>query len=483
MKIFKKTNSFVLMLLVAMIATSCSDKEVFDSTAIYNQKKSEFTSNFIKKYGEIDPNQTWDFSTGSHVYSMSLPKATRGATRAVTADPADYLTIQDWYELPKSTLEWMKATLKEQQKKTEDLGFPFHMDIPNNVFYIVPIYEGQADFVWTLHIVVDDYDGNGESLDIRVWKKGENIQQQTAANPEWANIEGGSKEKYNHTMNATALRAKPIAVDLTQFKGKKMYLYLENTKNGIPRNPASSLAKTMLTLNVPDGIMPALNVPNESEYEKKIIACEDQVLPTSDHDYNDVVFMIYGKPIPKINLIEEPIYDSFSMRYMIEDLGTTDDFDFNDVVVDVFDVTSKTAVYEEVNGNKLFKEWKNEEHSQNAIVRSLGGTLDITLQIGTTTWTKSESKYPVSQMVNTSAGNIDYNAVLAEFPIINSDWEVKKHNISAVVGDKKSGNVLTITFPKKGEAPMILGFDVNEFWNWMPERQSIPSSWFTEVDD
>lgn len=136
-----------------------------------------------------------------------------------------------------------------------------------------------------------------------------------------------------------------------------------------------------------------------------------------------------------------------------------------------------------VNGNKLFKEWKDVTHEQNAIVRSLGGTLDITLQIGTTTWTKSESKYPMSQMVNTSAGNIDYNAVLAEFPIINSDWEVKKHNISAVVGDKKSGNVLTITFPKKGEAPMILGFDVNEFWNWMPERQSIPSSWFTEVDD
>ena len=219
MKIIKKTNSFVLMLLVAMIATSCSDKDVFDSTAIYNQKKSEFTSNFIKKYGEIDPNQSWDFSTGSHVYSLSLPKATRGATRAVTADPADYLTIQDWYEVDLNTVTWMKNTLTEQ-KPHRDLGNPFYMEVPGNVFNIVPIYEGSADFVWTLHIVVDDYDGNGESLDIRVWKKGENIQQQTAANPEWTNIEGGTKEKYNHTMDATAVRAKPIEVDLRSLKGK-----------------------------------------------------------------------------------------------------------------------------------------------------------------------------------------------------------------------------------------------------------------------
>lgn len=480
MKIIKKTNCFVLMLLVAMIATSCSDKEVYDSNAIYNQKKSEFTSNFIKKYGEIDPNQSWDFSTGSHVYSLSLPKATRGATRAVTADPADYLTIQDWYEVDTSTVNWMKNTLTEQ-KPHRDLGNPFYMEVPGNVFNIVPIYEGSADFVWTLHIVVDDYDGNGESLDIRVWKKGENIQQQTAANPEWTNIEGGTKEKYNHTMNATAVRAKPIEVDLRSLKGKKMYLYLENTKNGEPRNPASSLAYKMLALEIPAEKMPN-NI--DENYKKMIIACEDQAIDSkSDHDYNDVVFMVYGKPdIPDVKVIEEPIYDSFSKRYMIEDLGTTDDFDFNDVVVDVFDVTRKTAVYVVVDGIRQFKEWKDEEHSQEAIVRSLGGTLDITLKIGSTTWTKSGSEYPVSQMVNTS-GAINYNAELAKFPIVNNDWDFKTNNVSATVGDKASGNVLTITFPKVGEAPMILGFDVNEYRNWMNERQSIPSSWFTEVDD
>ena len=282
-------------------------------------------------------------------------------------------------------------------------------------------------------------------------------------------------------MDATAVRAKPIEVDLRSLKGKKIYLYLENTKNGEPRNPASSLAYKMLALDIPAESMPTII---DESYKKMIIACEDQAIDSkSDHDYNDVVFMVYGKPdIPDVNRIEKPIYDSFSKRYMIEDLGTTDDFDFNDVVVDVFDITSKTAVYEVVDGIEQFKEWTDETHSQEAIVRSLGGTLDITLKIGSTTWTKSGSEYPVSQMVNTS-GAINYNAELAKFPIVNKDWDFKTNNVSATVGDKASGNVLTITFPKVGEAPMIIGFDVNEYRNWMNERQSIPSSWFTEVDD
>ncbi len=468
------------MLLVAMIATSCSDKEVFDSNAIYNQKKSEFTSNFIKKYGEIDPNQSWDFSTGSHVYSLSLPKATRGATRAVTADPNQYLERQDWYEVYPNTLDWMKKKMIERKVNKEN-GFPFYMEVPGNVFNIVPIYEGYADFLWTLHIVVDDYDNNGESLDLSVWTKHQDIQQKTKSNPEWADITGDK----GNTQDATAVRAKPIEINLTQYKGKKMYLYLENKKrkDGViqPRNPASSLAYKMLALNIPADSIPK-NL--DENYKKIIIGCEDQAIDSkSDHDYNDVIFMVYGKPdIPDVKMIEEPIYDSFSKRYMIEDLGTTDDFDFNDVVVDVFDITSKTAVYEVVDGIKQFKEWKDETHSQEAIVRSLGGTLDITLKIGSTTWTKSGSEYPVSQMVNTS-GAINYKAELAKFDIDNKDWDFQTNNVAATVGDKASGNVLTITFPKKGEAPMIIGFDVNEYRNWMNERQSIPSSWFTEVDD
>lgn len=68
-----------------------------------------------------------------------------------------------------------------------------------------------------------------------------------------------------------------------------------------------------------------------------IVACEDTNV-SSDNDMNDVVFMVYGKPyVPGVETIEEgtPITKKTTVRYMIEDLGATDDFDFNDIVIDV----------------------------------------------------------------------------------------------------------------------------------------------------
>ena len=481
MKKLKNLFDFGLLLMAAVVAVSCGDKEAFDGSYANQKKLSDYSANFIKKYGDVS-GKTWDFSSDSHVYSLSMPNpaTARAATRAFMADPADYLSINDWYEVDLNTVSWMTSKLTNGRNH-RDLGSPFYMIVPQNEFFVVPVFEGQADFVWTLHIVVDDYDNNGESLDLRVWQKGENIQQKTKANPEWADIKGGSKEKYNNTESATALRAKPIEINLSEFKGKKMYLYLENTKNGEPRNPVSSLGYKMLALDIPAESMPS-NI--DESYKKMMIACEDQANDvTSDHDYNDVVFLLYGKPdIPDVKTIEEPIYDMFSKRYMIEDLGTTDDFDFNDIVVDVYDITTKTAVYDVEGGNKVFKNWKDVTHSQKAIVRCLGGTIDIELKIGNTTWTKSGSNYPVEKMVNSGVdGPIDYSAVLAEFPV--DGWDFKTNNVSATVGSKASGQVQTIKFPKKGEVPLIIAFDVNEYRNWMKERLSIPSDWFFVVED
>ena len=476
MKVNVKIYSLLLMLLVAMVGTSCSDKELYDAEAINKQKAQEFANNFVKKYGEIASDQSWDFSSGTHVYSLSAPQANarKVVTRATTADPDDYLTIGDWYEVDLNTVSWMRSTLTEGIDHRK-LGNPFYMEVPGNVFNIVPIFEGQAGFVWTLHFVIEDYNDNGESLDIKVWTKHQNIQQKTSVNGRWANVT-------SNTLNAAAVQAKPITLDLRQYKGKQMHIYLENTYNNKAVASASSLDHKMLALNIPEAYMPK----GLDEYKKVIIACEDNAdgkYFTIDNDYNDVVFMVYGNPdIPEVKEVEELISDSFSKRYMIEDLGSTDDFDFNDVVVDVYDMTSKKAIYDvDADGNKTFNRWEDEQHSQEAIIRSLGGTLDITVQIGSTTWTKSENGFDASQMVNSGAnGAINYKAVLAKFPITNTDWNATANNVSATVGNKTSGEVLHITFPKAGEAPMIIGFDVDETHNWMEERVSIPSTWFTE---
>jgi hypothetical protein len=176
-------------------------------------------------------------------------------------------------------------------------------------------------------------------------------------------------------------------------------------------------------------------------------------------------------------IVSENYYEvetNTTKRYMIEDLGSTNDFDFNDVVVDVIENIKIGRKLTMENGIVV----KDEETgdvaaAQKAIVRALGGTLDLTLKIGNTEWKKS-SELDASKMYNTKQGDIDYNAVLVEFPVYG--WSPTNNNVSIVVNQNKSNEVFTITFPKKGSAPMIIA--VEPELKWMSEQVSVPKSWF-----
>ena len=61
----KKITNLVASVSALLLITSCSHEADFDSTAYVQQKKNEYAQNFVKKYGEIDPNQTWDFTSGA----------------------------------------------------------------------------------------------------------------------------------------------------------------------------------------------------------------------------------------------------------------------------------------------------------------------------------------------------------------------------------------------------------------------------------
>ena len=99
MKKLKNLFDFGLLLMAAVVAVSCGDKEAFDGSYANQKKLSDYSANFIKKYGDVS-GKTWDFSSDSHVYSLSMPNpaTARAATRAFMADPASYLSINDWYE-------------------------------------------------------------------------------------------------------------------------------------------------------------------------------------------------------------------------------------------------------------------------------------------------------------------------------------------------------------------------------------------------
>ena len=158
---------------------------------------------------------------------------------------------------------------------------------------------------------------------------------------------------------------------------------------------------------------------------------------------------------------------------MVEDLGSTDDFDFNDIVVDVeiYDVKKITKRNGVISGTEVVK-----ADQQRAVVRALGGTIDFELYIGDTNtpWIKSvDSEYSVGTMVNTT--NINFKQELAKFDV--TGWDPELNNIRVVVNGNPSQGTQprSIDFPKAGEVPMIIAYDTNV--NWQAERVSLPKSW------
>lgn len=475
-----KTNVKTMMMVIAastMVACT-KNADLFDSSAIEQNAKATYAENFTKKYPNVDLNQSWDFSTKQSDYRLGSGNKAR--TRAGEGS----IVNGSWYEVDNNTLSWMHEQLVEG-KDNRKLGNPFYMTVPGNDFTIIPIYQGQAGAMWNLHVVVD-------GVDYLVWEKSNSeiqkgdIQIKDGDSNEWHNLHGGGQswETWNSLYNTdgsdkwladrsqnlvTAVRSIPYTFHDFPV-GAEMYFYLDVTVSGSGvwddkyhemNNVGaheSSLKGQMLALqNVP---RPA-NIAEDNEV--MIIGCEDADLKDSDWDCNDIVFLVYGKTVPKPIKIEEgkEIDEVKTVRYMIEDLGATDDFDFNDIVVDVTEIRTISPTYT----NGVVTKWNEKGKRQEAVIRHLGGRLPFILKIG-------NKEY--------AAGGQDTFQTSPDLKLDDvTGWTglTGDHNISIQVQQKDNNGVYNnVKFPKAGEAPMIIAVDPSQ--GWMTERQSVPADWF-----
>ena len=464
-----RTGKLILIGCFALLGVafiSCSKTDVFDSNAEYEQQKSTYTSNFVKKYGDIDPNQSWDFCTMATSYSLE------SSNRALTRDGSVNANATEGEMLiEKATIEWMSQNMKAGTNNVKK-GKPFFLQVPYNSFTIVPIFQGTASFYWQLWMHVD-----GIQDDKLIWSKGDIKYITSQGSTDWKTPgtgQAGMNDAYQIKAPTYTFANLPVEAN--------MYFYLlvwdnydkfkSNSKN--PKK-LSSLGKMMLALidcprpvNVPEGNMVS------------IIGCEDN--ENGDYDYEDLVFMMYGNPAPPIQHVDEVI-EGNTKRYMMEDLGATDDFDFNDIVVDVTTNRVKKQYFYDIkaDGSWDLKEVKTIANlPDEAIVRAAGGTLDFTLTIGNTSWTKSEKFPNYQEMLNTGRnGSISFGKELDKFDV--EGYNASANNISVKVAGRDKGvnegvGEKTIGFPKKGEAPMIIAVDATT--NWMTERTGAPDEWF-----
>lgn len=432
----KRTMWLVAMACLASLPLTfigcMSDEDLYDPAKAEARLKAEYAKKFVEKYGEITSDYSWDATSMKPKYA-----STRGEEQW-------YKVSDDWYEVGTDTRNWIRDNLHESTYN-KDKGNPFVMTVPNNKFTLVPISQGQADLRWSFYVQIKD-------LEIRLWGKGENIQIKDK-NGNWKALDVDG-----NTYNKGGVRARKYTFDFTdtEYVGEVMdfYLLIEN-------DAAPQCAKKGTKQYSHNGMMLALdcdrpaNIPNDNKV--KIIGCEDANLD-SDWDLNEVVFLMYGDPnVPDvIEIIEGEYTRSVTKRYMIEDLGSTDDFDFNDVVVDV---TEKSIIkYTEENG--AIKETTEKSKEQTATIRHLGGLLPFTLTIGNTSLPEMEGMMGVNPN--------------KEFEI--KGWIPEQNNISVTVKGTQNGEVHNVSFPEDGEIPMIIAVDPTV--NWMEERVAITKEWF-----
>lgn len=461
-----KIKVMTLAMSVAMLGiTSCSKTDVYDE----NQQKAnkaaeeqvkqekvvdEYEKNFVDTYGEIDPDQSWDFSTGDEYFS--LPSSARAATRGDLEDR--YLTkSQIYYEIEDATLSKMNEVFKEG-RNNYSTGKKFAMTVPENDFTIMPIFMGQSggDFKLYMHV-----DGIGE---IEVWSKWDGIQVKGTNSSgqnvtTWTDLKSFDSKK--NCLNATAIQSKYITFHGLP-AGATMYFYLKITSAANGYNTAGqslgSINDYMREYQFGANDVTPSKLPGVDNPEVKIIGCEDAVT-NSDKDYNDVVFMLYGDPYVPESFEVEDLEKTVKKRYFIEDLGASDDTDFNDIVVDVV----STYTYKKTTSETGIVTFSDETiKSRKAEIRALGGTLDFELNIGGTTWKKSADFDP-SVMYNTQEP--DYTKVLHTIDLPN-EYDPASNNISVTVYQKDSNMPsATVNFPADGTVPMIIAANAYEEWS------------------
>lgn len=441
MRTFLKTFSMMAVAAVAGVSvTSCtSDKDLYNPEVVKENVKAEYAANFVKAFGEVSETKNWDMSN----YKAQI--VTRGATEISTERVAglDFgvrKSIFGKFSVTKNTdlyNEITKSIFKENVPKT---GQPAVLLAPDNDFTIYPIGT-QTGAKYKMYVQVGDNDP------------------ELIFNKDWNDHDiyyVNDMKKALPGLHVSAPVGTPIEIWIDRTDGTRPNIY--GTSNG--------MAITVESQVRPDGVDPNATV--------KYVGIEDWT--QGDMDYNDLVIAIVGNPdAPEPIIIQDDYYTKEiarpAKRYMIEDLGTTDDFDFNDVVVDVMDVISQKYHVTIVNGKKDSEEPVGDQiHSQKAFIRALGGTMDFILKIGNTTWKKSDNAN-AAEMINTETP--EYGKTLFEFDV--TGWEPELNNVSLKVVDEL-GN--TIEFPKQGAIPMM--FATSTRTDWMTERQKIPAAWVVE---
>ena len=449
-----------------MSLAACSNNDLYDEGVIAANKTAEqqksYENNFVKTYGAIAPNQSWDFSTNQQRLG------TRAGETEIVTKTVEGLNFDVKYKVKFDRFTWSSYLDERSINNNQDLiknvsnklkDGDKHTDVqkavlvaPSNSFTIYPI---SVQGMWTHDLYVKV----GDNAPVKVYSK-----TWTDFSHPYVNgdpLTYSNANYYNQTYKVeTSVSMPGLYVEAPI--GTPIEIYLANVKEGRTSQPTVGTSTGHAIYVDGNGAVPE-GIEVRDDAVIKYVGIEDNTTGSSDLDYNDVVLAIVGNPdVPKEIIIENKTYDvptSLTKRYMIEDLGTTDDFDFNDVVVDVTRNTVAHHTVEIVDGVKTSDVVTSTDVTEKAVIKHLGGILPFVLKIGDKTLPQLGGEDTFEKDVN-----LEYDI---------TGWEPADNNISITV------NNTTLSFPKAGAVPMIIACDDSEAWS--AERVAFDWKKFLEV--
>ena len=458
MKVILKS---VVASLAVMSFAACSNNDLYDEGVVAANKTAEqqksYENNFVKTYGAIAPNQSWDFSTNQQRLG------TRAGETAIVTKTVEGLNFDVKYKVNRNLSLYNRSINKNQDllnnvsNKLKDGDK--HTDVqkavlvaPSNSFTIYPI---SVQGMWTHDLYVKV----GNNAPVKVYSKTWTDFSHPYVNGDPLTLSSVNYNKQTYTVETSVSMP---GLNVKAPIGTPIEIYLANVKEGQTKKSTVGTSTGHAIYVDGNGAVPA-GIEVRDDAVIKYVGIEDNTTGSSDLDYNDVVLAIVGNPdVPKEIIIENKTYDvptSLTKRYMIEDLGTTDDFDFNDVVVDVTRNTVAHHTVEIVDGVKTSDVVTSTDVTEKAVIKHLGGILPFVLKIGDTT---------LPQLGGEETFETDVNL---EYDI--TGWEPANNNISITV------NNTTLSFPKPGAVPMIIACDDSEAWS--AERVAFDWQKFLEV--
>jgi len=388
----KNLLTMTAMLSMSVFFVSCSKTDLYEEGAAEKAQQSEtvakYKEAFVKHFGEIAPNQSWDFTQ-----SFGQAARTRGA-KAATWTQKQLGQQKNYPHIAQDYAEAMELAASNDVPVVE---WPYEYAEIN----LYPFY-GHAKGKYTYFFL--GLDNNYININVKddkyysLWTK--------AAGTENLNF---NSYRYINTYEASGFN-----------------WWIGCAEPGFTPRDMSKVTKY-------DLVNCKCFIVNNHTY----VAFDCN----GDNDYTDLICWV------------EDITPS--KRYMVEDLGGDSDFDFNDIVFDVRPKSGKKNQYE-------------------CLVRAMGGTLNFTIKVGTTEWTKSKD-FDYAIMYNTQ--DPDYADVLARFEV--NGWDVKQNKVEVTVEGKNGKFILP--FPEDGTVPFMMAVSVAK--NWSKEFVSVRDlGWFITPD-